>query len=175
MSLSRYASVFARLGDGDAAFDIISNMTRCMAMNNLVFSATDWRGMGMGSNGKWAQYTVESNMGVTAALQEMLVQSDPETIKILPALPSQLPKGEVSGLQTRTGVEVTSLAWDKKKGVVLLKLTSRRAVKVDLKLPEGAKRFVCKPAGGEKADYESGVVSGLSLAAGKVANIEIRL
>ncbi len=175
MSLSRYASVFARLGDGDAAFDIISNMTRCMAMNNLVFSATDWRGMGMGSNGKWAQYTVESNMGVTAALQEMLVQSDPKTIKILPALPSQLSKGEVSGLQTRTGVEVTSLAWDKKKGVVLLKLKSRRAVKVDLKLPEGAKRLVCKPAGGEKADYESGVVSGLSLAAGKVANIEIRL
>ena len=72
-------------------------------------------------------------------------------------------------------MEVTSLAWDKKKGVVLLKLKSRRAVKVDLKLPEGAKRFVCKPAGGEKADYESGVVSGLSLAAGKVANIEIRL
>lgn len=175
MSLSRYASVFARLGDGDAALDIISGMTRFMAMNNLVFAATDWRGMGVGNNGNWAQYSVESNMGVTAALQEMLVQSDSQTISLLPALPSQFGKGEVSGIQTRTGVEVVSLAWDKRKSTVLVKLKSRRAVKIDIKLPEGAKRFICKPAGGEKVDYESGMVQGLSLAAGKVAAIEIKL
>ncbi len=78
-------------------------------------------------------------------------------------------------MQTRTGVEVTSLSWDMRKGVVLVKLKSRRATKIDLRLPKGAKRFVCKPAAGEKADYESGVVTGLSLTAGKAAAIEIRL
>ncbi|MDE6398789.1 MAG: hypothetical protein K2L51_05660, partial [Clostridiales bacterium] len=175
MSLTKYASIFARLGDGETALDIISTVTRAMAMNNLVFSATDWRGMGVGNNGNWAQYTVESNMNITGALQEMLVQSDSNAIRILPALPDALPKGEISGLQTRTGVEVTSLSWDKRKGTVLVKLKSRRAVKIDMVLPEGAKRFICKPAGGEKIDYETGKVSGLSLAAGKATAIEIRL
>lgn len=173
MSLSRYASIFARMGDGDAALDIISNMTRSMAMNNLVFAATDWRGMGAGNNGKWAQYTVESNMGVTAALQEMLVQSDSQTIALLPALPSSLLKGEIDGIQTRTGVEVSSLVWDKRKGVVLVKLKSRRAVKIDLRLPDGAKKF--KQIGKEKVDYEMGIVTGLELAAGKTVAVDIRL
>ena len=175
MSLIRYASVFARLGDGATAYDIVTTVTRAMAMNNLVYSVSDWRGMGVGNNGNWAQYTVETNMGVTAAVQEMLVQSDANTVRLLPALPDALPKGEISGLKTRTGVEVTSLSWDMRKGVVLVKLKSRRATKIDLRLPKGAKRFVCKPAAGEKADYESGVVTGLSLTAGKAAAIEIRL
>ncbi len=174
MSLSRYASIFARMGDGDIALDIISSITRSMAMGNLVFSASDWRGMGVGGNGSWAQYTVESNMGITGAMQEMLVQSDSETVRILPALPSELQKGTIEGLQTRTGVEVTSLNWDKRKGIVLVKLKSRRATTIDIKLPSGTKKFVSKPAGGEKVDYETGTVTGYSLAAGKVSAIEIR-
>ncbi len=173
MSLARYASVFARMGDGDTALDIITTLARNMAMSNLVFSATDWRGMGVANGNNWAQYTIESNMGITGALQEMLVQSTSDCVRLLPALPSALPKGEISGLQTRTGVEVTSLAWDKKKGVVLVKLKSRRAMNVNLRLPEGAKRFISKNAS-EKIDYEAGLVSGFALAAGKVAAIEIR-
>ena len=174
MSLARYASVFARMGDGDTALDIISTIVRNMTMGNLVFSATDWRGMGVANNGNWAQYTIESNMGVTGALQEMLVQSDSKCVRLLPALPSSLPKGEISGLQTRTGVEVSSLSWDKRKGVVLVKLKSRRATNVNIRLPEGTKRFITKNAS-EKIDYEAGFVTGLSLVAGKVAAIEIRL
>ncbi|MDE7395694.1 MAG: glycoside hydrolase family 95 protein [Clostridiales bacterium] len=173
MSLSRYASLFAAFGDGDTALELISTLTRTMAMNNLVFSATDWRGMGAGGNGKWAQYTVESNMGVTAALQDMFVQSDAKTIRLLPALPSSFLKGQIDGMQTRTGVEVTSLVWDKRKGLVSVKLKSRRACTIDLKLPQGAKRF--KQIGSEKIDYESGTVTGLDLTAGKVTVLDIRL
>ena len=172
MSLSRYASVLARMGDGDSALDVITAVTRSMAMNNLVFAATDWRGMGVGSNGNWAQYSVESNMGVTAALQEMFVQSSPDTIRLLPALPSAFQKGEIDGIQTRTGVEVTSLAWDKSKGTVLVKIKSKRAATVDLRLPEGAKRF--KQLGKEKVDYEAGTVTGLELAANKTVVLDIR-
>lgn len=175
MSLMRYASILARMGDGDGALDAITTATRTMAMNNLVFTATDWRGMGIGNNGNWAQYTVESNMGVTNALQEMLVQSESTAIRLLPALPAQLQKGEITGLQTRTGVEVSALQWDMRKGVVLVKLKSRRAATVDLYLPEGTKRFIYKGNGKEKIDYEAGKVSGLELTAGKVAAIEIRL
>ena len=131
--------------------------------------------MGIGNNGNWAQYTVESNMGVTNALQEMLVQSESTAIRLLPALPAQLQKGEITGLQTRTGVEVSALQWDMRKGVVLVKLKSRRAATVDLYLPEGTKRFIYKGNGKEKIDYEAGKVSGLELTAGKVAAIEIRL
>ena len=57
---------------------------------------------------------------------------------------------------------------------MLVKLKSRRATNVNIRLPEGTKRFITKNAS-EKIDYEAGFVTGLSLVAGKVAAIEIRL
>jgi alpha-L-fucosidase 2 len=40
----------------------------------------------------------------------MLVQSDPESIQTLPALPSAWPSGHIKGVRTRTG-QTVDLHW----------------------------------------------------------------
>lgn len=147
-------------------------MVRSMCMNNLIMASSDWRGMGITGVDVWASYSVVANMGLTSALQDMAVQSTKNCIKLLPALPSELDRGEVSGFSTRTGSEIVSMSWDKKKGVCIVKLKSKKSKSVDLKLPSGAKRF--KAVGKEKVDLENGFVTGLELPAGKVVSLDIR-
>lgn len=172
VSLARYANIFARLGEGNTAMEILSSLTRSMAMNNLVYAASDWKGMGSGQMETWANYTIEPNMAVTSAIQEMILQSDEKTIKLLPAICDVMYKGEVNGLQTRTGVEVVSLAWDKKKGVMIAKLKSRKATAVSLQLPSGSKKF--KSISSEVFEMETGKVTNLELPAGKIVTLDVR-
>ena len=143
-----------------------------MSMNNLILASSDWRGMGITGIDVWATFSVVANMGLTNALQEMLAQSSKNTVKLLPALPSKLDRGEISGIATRTGAEIVSMGWDKKKGVCIVKLKSKKSKQIDLKLPCGAKKY--KAVGKEKVDLENGVVSGLELPAGKVVSLDIR-
>lgn len=172
LSLGQYAMLYARLGEGDAALAVLTDMVRVMAMNNLITASSDWRGMGVGTDDLWAGYTVEGNLAITGAVQDMLLQSWPDKIALLPGLPAALEKGSVSGLQTRTGGAL-DMTWDMRKGVVIAKIKSRKAKKITLVLPAGAKKF--KQIGQETVDYLNGTVVGLALPAGKTVTLDIRL
>ncbi|MCL2847607.1 MAG: glycoside hydrolase N-terminal domain-containing protein [Firmicutes bacterium] len=174
--LMRYANIFARFGDGETALEIMTNAVRSMAMNNLVFAKTDWRGMGSGKVDTWASYTVEPNASLTSAVQEMIVQSSGNTIKLLPALPGNMGKGSIEGFLTRAGVEIVLLEWDSRKGNVTAKIKAKKATKINIQLPKGTKRFNNnKPINKEKFDSETGLVSGLELQSGKVISLDIRM
>ena len=168
-----YANIYARQGDGDHALELMAGAVRGMTMNNLVFASTDWRGVGVGKVDTWAAYTIEPNMGLTGAVQELLVQSSGDTIALLPALPHSLSKGNIDGFLTRTGVEVVSLSWDMRKSFVVCKIKSRKAGKVNVQLPKGAKRY--KQIGKETFDPETGLITGLDLPNGKVITLDIKL
>jgi alpha-L-fucosidase 2 len=73
-------------------------------------------------------FQVDGNLGFIAAVTEMLLQSHAGEIRVLPALPTELATGSVSGLVARPGITV-DIRWEQ-GAAVELSLTPRNAAAV---------------------------------------------
>ena len=124
-------NLWARLKDAAQAYHIYQKLLTYVSPDN--YNGEDKRRSG----GTYPNlfdahppFQIDGNFGGTAGVCEMLVQSDDNSITLLPALPKVWSKGSVTGIRARGGYEI-SMKWEKSK---VTELTIKSVKKGSVKL-----------------------------------------
>lgn len=101
----------ARLGDADAALRCVESLARDF-----------WRPNAVSTHDGDSIFNVDASGGLPAVVIEMLIQSQPGSLTVLPALPASWPSGSIRGVRARGGIVVDRLTWDADGATVSLAL-----------------------------------------------------
>ena len=152
-SMSHMANIYARLGEGQRALDCLELLTRSSTGPNLFTYHNDWRSMGMSmGKGKQAPFQIDANLGITAAVFEMLVLSKPGLVRVLPGLPPTWTTGQATGIWCRGGITL-DLEWDCQAASLTVTITSRTDQDLRLGWPDHFSSLVGSGVGHELDEH----------------------
>ena len=128
-SLAWKAALWARLNDGDHALCLLRQQLRPV-QPGLDFNLTHG-GSYISLLCAHPPFQIDGNFGACAAILEMLLRADGDTITLLPALPAQWPQGEVRGLRAPQNIRVS------------FRFAQGRVYSAEIENPDGARVTLC--------------------------------
>jgi hypothetical protein len=123
--INQYALVFR----GDDAWTQLTEWFQVYPTPNNLYNTNT------GPTGNYV-FQIDGNFGFTSGVAEMLLQSHAGMVHLLPALPSAVPSGSVSGLVAR-GKLLVDIAWEQGDSV-RANITSRAGGVLGLRYADGA-------------------------------------
>ena len=110
------AQILARLYKSEEAYSELVRMFPIHVLDNLLITCNDWRGEKGGlvifKGVKLVE--LDASFATGAAIIEMIFQDRQGLLRFLPALPTNLSEGKVTGLRARGGFEI-NMKWDEGK------------------------------------------------------------
>lgn len=129
-------NLLARLRDKEASYNMYRRLLKYVSPDG--YQGDDKRtGGGTYPNllDAHSPFQIDGNFGGTAGVAEMLIQSTPEQIMLLPALPVQWQNGSFKGLKARGGFSI-NLQWEDGK-VKNVDISSEKGGNTTLIFPDG--------------------------------------